>query len=86
MQLLAIPSQNINPDKWKREKDFSEIFEINPFATVPAGAVGSGKRKEILLVAAVGQEPRLGRWMRVKNGVKNGALIVHLRSHGDAGL
>lgn len=34
-------------------------------------------KKQIVLVAAVGQEPRLGRWERMKEA-KNGMLVVEL--------
>lgn len=36
-------------------------------------------KREILLVAAVAQEPRLGRWMSVKKGVKSGVFVAHLK-------
>lgn len=36
-------------------------------------------KKEILLVAAVAQEPRLGRWITKKEGAKNGVFVVHLK-------
>ena len=44
--------------------------------------VGGGLEGELaaLLVAGVGQEPRLGRWLKVNTGgVKNCALVVPLR-------
>ncbi|CAE6461084.1 unnamed protein product [Rhizoctonia solani] len=43
-------------------------------------------RDEVLLVAAVAQEPRLGRWLRLHgNGEKNSALVVAL-PRGDLAL
>ena len=33
---------------------------------------------DVLLVASVAREPRLGRWIKVKNGAKNGTLVVNL--------
>lgn len=39
-----------------------------------------GKRPErdVLVVAAIGQEPKFGRWMTIKGGVRNGALVFSL--------
>lgn len=42
------------------------------------GKSAKGKM-EILLVAAVAQEPGLGRWMSIKKGVKSGAFVAHLK-------
>lgn len=42
--------------------------------------ISSGDKEEYVLVGAISQEPRLGRWMRHKEGVKNGAVVVHLSS------
>jgi hypothetical protein len=36
------------------------------------------KGQTIVLAAAVSQEPRLGRWMRIKEGVRNGLLVAAL--------
>ena len=36
------------------------------------------KGQTMVLAAAVSQEPRLGRWMRVKQGVRNGLLVAAL--------
>jgi ribosomal RNA-processing protein 9 len=41
----------------------------------------TAKRKNsgtVLLVAGLGQEHRLGRWLNLKDGVVNGALVVAL--------
>lgn len=51
------------------------------FISLDSGSIDlaepSGKQ-DIILAAAVSQEPRLGRWMRQRDSVKNGALVVHL--------
>ncbi|KDQ12417.1 hypothetical protein BOTBODRAFT_112892 [Botryobasidium botryosum FD-172 SS1] len=64
---------------------------IHPLTTALGGASwtgarssesGSGSReneRDIVLVAGTSQEPRLGRWMRLKgDGVRNGALVLAL--------
>jgi ribosomal RNA-processing protein 9 len=47
---------------------------------VPRIASGSSKKSgPVLLVAGVGQEPRLGRWVTVKgDGARNCALVMAL--------
>lgn len=57
------------------------------FISLPAGSIDSSSwsdtttasksKQDIVLVAAVSQEPRLGRWIRNKEA-KNGALVIHL--------
>ncbi|OWZ28388.1 ribosomal RNA-processing protein 9 [Cryptococcus neoformans AD2-60a] len=58
-------------------------YETISHASLPeSGEKESTKAKsEILLVAAVGQEPRLGRWMRDKLA-KNGVLVARLELDG----
>ncbi|RXK39181.1 ribosomal RNA-processing protein 9 [Tremella mesenterica] len=82
-----IPHTPGNP---QREKEaMGESDNLNPSPPITAGRVELGmmnpvekekkqmKEKEIVLVAAISQEPRLGRWIRLKD-VKNGALVVML--------
>jgi ribosomal RNA-processing protein 9 len=48
---------------------------------VPHGVNGTaGKEsKAVLVVAAIGQEPRTGRWLSVREGAKNCGLVVQLQ-------
>jgi ribosomal RNA-processing protein 9 len=48
---------------------------------VPHGVNGTaGKEsKVVLVVAAIGQEPRTGRWLSVREGAKNCGLVVPLQ-------
>lgn len=62
LQLLSVPPSSIEGTEWQEP-----VKDINGTA-----------KTEILLVAAVSQEPRLGRWMTMKKGVKNGVLVAHL--------
>lgn len=47
-------------------------------ATATNGNKAQAKGQTMILAAAVSQEPRLGRWMRVKQGVRNGLLVAAL--------
>lgn len=48
-----------------------------------------GKEQDILLTVGVGQEPRLGRWLKVKEGARNSTIIYALtrsRNAGESGV
>ncbi|KAJ7622809.1 WD40-repeat-containing domain protein, partial [Mycena polygramma] len=51
---------------------FSDAQWAHPPESTAKRKVGAG----VLLVVGLGQEHRLGRWLSVKNGVVNGALVV----------
>ena len=83
VQLLSVPSSSIDSSSWppsRSEEEEEDPIQL-PIEMRQAEEDGTAVRpkKEILLVAAVGQEPRLGRWMRIKDSVKNGALVVHIQ-------
>jgi ribosomal RNA-processing protein 9 len=91
LQMLSLPSQSVDEAGFSAPNDATDILgDINLNSTTSSQdrvdaeveAEESTKKKtskqSILLVAAVGQEPRLGRWMRIKDDVKNGALAVVL--------
>lgn len=42
------------------------------------GTAAGKESRVVLVVAAIGQEPRTGRWVTVREGVKNCALVVPL--------
>ena len=52
------------------------FFDEAEWASAPA--VKKSAPSSVLLVAGLGQEHRFGRWLQVKDGAKNGALIVAL--------
>ncbi|GLB36668.1 putative WD domain, G-beta repeat [Lyophyllum shimeji] len=60
-----------------------EFFEQSPWVTSSQHSAGAaeprpirkGGVQPILLVAGIGQEHRLGRWLTVKEGVVNGAIV-----------
>ncbi|KDR77359.1 hypothetical protein GALMADRAFT_246747 [Galerina marginata CBS 339.88] len=72
LQLLSIPKSFLETSTWASQSNSSTSDQT----------VGSIKRKgpaanPFLLVAGVGQEHRLGRWISVKEGgAKNGAVVV----------
>ncbi|CAE6475299.1 unnamed protein product, partial [Rhizoctonia solani] len=77
-----------------RDTALTHTWGNNPEPTPAANGDSEGgpkfppgrTRNEVLLVAAVAQEPRLGRWSRLHgNGEKNSALIVAL-PRGDMAL
>ncbi|ORX35926.1 putative Pre-rRNA processing protein associated with U3 snRNP [Kockovaella imperatae] len=74
LQILSLPSASVVSGQW------AVVDSSFPTEQIAADIKGD---KQILLVAAIGQEPRLGRWMRSRDGVKNGLLAVHIRSSGD---
>ena len=69
LQLLAVPHGAFAPDSWAGHVEGQK----------------KGKIEMVLLVAGLGQEHRLGRWMTLKGaGVVNGAVAVafHPRTLG----
>lgn len=50
-----------------------QILSLPPKAT----PLATSEKNQIILVAAVSQEPRLGRWMTTKDA-KNGVFVAHL--------
>lgn len=79
LQVLALPSASVDSTAWPH------CAPPSPESPPPAAAAARGKNskaKEIMLVAAVAREPRLGRWIRIKasdSGVKNGCLVAHIK-------
>lgn len=72
LQFISCPPSTVSSLGWAKRGDVIE-------AEGSAPRVGSTKAKSLLLVAGVGQEMRLGRWVQKKGeGVLNGALVVVL--------
>lgn len=61
LQLLSPPKEFFSDAQW-----------ASPPESTAKRKLGGG----VLLVAGLGQEHRLGRWLNVKDGVVNGALVV----------
>ena len=84
LQLLTPPRDTALTHTWGYSLESSTLLERGGEVSTTEG---NGKlkfplgraRDEVLLVAALAQEPRLGRWMRVHGqGEKNTALVVAL--------
>jgi len=60
LQFLSPPNQFYSDAQW----------------TQPAESTAKRRPGSALLVAGLGQEHRLGRWLNLKDGVVNGALVV----------
>ncbi|KAJ9120227.1 hypothetical protein QFC22_003127 [Naganishia vaughanmartiniae] len=83
LQLLAVPHGNINTSSWQKQTqedqmDVEEDAGSNAGDQVVAPSRRAKMPADVLLVASVAREPRLGRWIKVKNGAKNGTLVVNL--------
>lgn len=83
LQLLTPPRDSALGHTWGHPPEPETLPEENEAPTTegkekPKFPLGR-TRDEVLLVAALAQEPRLGRWMRVHGqGEKNTALVVAL--------
>ena len=81
LQIVQTPSDAVTDAAWM--KGAEEELNGKPITQTNgshANGVDSGKgSKMVLVVAAIGQEPRTGRWLRVGEGAKNCGLVVPLR-------
>ncbi|EJU01615.1 WD40 repeat-like protein [Dacryopinax primogenitus] len=76
LQLLSPPWTTIQEAEWAREEQPAGQARVN-------GVPKNDQRRAIVLVAALGQEPRMGRWMRIKGPkAQNATLVVPLRLTG----
>jgi ribosomal RNA-processing protein 9 len=80
LQLMQLPSKTLANAPWTRQP-------VEPMSNgTPSVANGThaaskaeADSKMVILVAAIGQEPRFGRWITVREGAKNCGLVVPLR-------
>jgi ribosomal RNA-processing protein 9 len=70
IQLLSVPASSVISHQW--------TGDVAPDTSEDQHRKDKDKR-EVLLVAAVATEPRLGRWMSERKGVKSGVFVVHLK-------
>ena len=85
LQIVQPPLSSIANATWMKE---DKAVNGTPIAQTnghhPNGnGVDIGKDKEaktgiVLVIAAIGQEPRTGRWLRVGDGAQNCGLVVPL--------
>jgi hypothetical protein len=92
LQLIATPKDWASDEGWpaptKETATFpKDVVKANGIAPhdSPNGRIPRSQ-SGVLVVAAVGQEPRLGRWIRLNGGgVVNSALICSLRTRKTTG-
>lgn len=78
LQLLAVPHGKLKTDDWQRVVPESDGMDVEDNSAAEKPSKRARIPADVLLVAAMGREPRLGRWIKVKDGAKNGTLLVHL--------
>lgn len=78
LQLLAVPHGKLKTDDWKKVTAESDGMDVEENGSAEKQSKRARIPADVLLVAAMGREPRLGRWIKVKDGAKNGTLLVHL--------
>ncbi|KZT59266.1 WD40 repeat-like protein [Calocera cornea HHB12733] len=79
LQLLSPPLSAVDQAEWAHERA-EPTANGHPKAN---GDASKEQRRAILLVAAMGQEPRMGRWMRIKGPeAQNVTLVAPLRLTG----
>jgi ribosomal RNA-processing protein 9 len=83
LQFISCPRSTVSAFAWVKRGDSEP--QTNGQDSTPSRA--SASAKSVLLVAGIGQEMRLGRWVQKKGeGVVNGALVValHTRTSGSS--
>ncbi|KAG6819865.1 hypothetical protein H0H93_007850 [Arthromyces matolae] len=73
IQLLSPPAEFFKRATW-----VSPSATENDVQEEPVTSKAKSGPQQILLVAGMGQEPRLGRWLHLKEGVTNGTIVVAL--------
>ncbi|GFZ51616.1 hypothetical protein JCM24511_09383 [Saitozyma sp. JCM 24511] len=76
ISLLALPEASVDSSKWPSDRPPTPQ---SPTLAPTDGVRGQREKQEIMLIAAVAREPRLGRWMRSEEGVRNGVFVAHLK-------
>ncbi|KAG5644834.1 hypothetical protein DXG03_007559 [Asterophora parasitica] len=75
LQLLSPPKDFFDRSTWTTSKTLTDGSTRDDSLTI---SHKKGDVQPILLVAGLGQEHRLGRWLNVKEGVVNGSIVVAL--------
>lgn len=80
LQLLLVPRSSTESFSWTKSKD---VFPPPGDKEADSSSKNSSPPKEsVLVVAGLGQEPRLGRWMKVRgDGAVNGSRVYSLPLH-----
>ncbi|KAG8835845.1 pre-rRNA processing protein [Serendipita sp. 399] len=80
LQLIQVPRSSVFGAKWMVENHSDQSGEPTSLANgIHPTVRPAGKDiNTVLVVAAIGQEPRTGRWLTLREGVKNCGLVVPL--------
>ena len=71
LQLISPPKEFFQSSRW--------IMTQRPSDNQGQAAQSrKGSAPSVLLIAAVGKEHRLGRWLTVRDGVANGTIVIAL--------
>ena len=80
IQLVRTPAGALQDHSWLKTTSFATSSPLSHTAPL------RGKEQDILLVVGVGQEPRLGRWVTVKeDGARNSTIVYALTRRPVAG-
>lgn len=74
LQLLSVPSGALSGATWVA----GEGADADLHGATRASARAKDRATTAMLAMALGQEPSLGRWMTLKEGVRNEARVVVL--------
>jgi ribosomal RNA-processing protein 9 len=74
LHFISLPTTSIHSSDWQRS---GSVDIATPDADDSEKKVQA--KQSMVLAAAVAQEPRLGRWIRLKDGVRNGAFLIHVQ-------
>lgn len=83
LQFVSPPRDSLHDYSWAQPDNAQKDAHPEPVpqtngSTEPHPVAARGQAESLLLVAGMGQEPRLGRWMRLKEGAVNGARVFAL--------
>lgn len=80
LQLLTPSVSLVDFSRWRASDNLPKRTTTFDEQPQPKALVEKKDTKTTLvLIASVAQEPRLGRWMKLKEGVRNGVVVAHLQ-------
>ncbi|TDL20663.1 WD40 repeat-like protein [Rickenella mellea] len=82
LQFVSPPKGALVDCAWSRQRPSNSDDEVDTENDVEKAREKAKKEECVLVVAGMGQEPRLGRWMRVAGGAANGSrvFVLHTRT------
>jgi ribosomal RNA-processing protein 9 len=73
LEIIAPPASQVDFTHWRASRTPADDEDVKQVKAATAREATT-----LLVVGAVSQEPRLGRWMTLKEGVRNGVVLAHL--------